>query len=139
CEAFRLIQVSILPMTSPVASLAGLLVIALTVLAVLRRAEVRLTLLLAALVLGLLAGDPMRIVKAFLVGFTDEKFLLPIGTCMGFAYVLRHTGCDRHLILLLLRPLQRVRFLLVPGVVLVGLLVNVPIISQSSTAIAVGS
>ena len=120
-------------------SLAGLLVIALTVIAILRRAEVRLTLLLAALVLGLLAGDLPRIVRAFLAGFTDEKFLLPIGTCMGFAYVLRHTGCDRHLVLLLLEPLRRVRFLLVPGVVVVAMLVNVPIISQSSTTVAVGA
>jgi DcuC family C4-dicarboxylate transporter len=120
-------------------SLAGLVVIALAVLAILRRAEVRLTLLLAALALGLLVGDPMHIVTTFLAAFTDEKFLLPVGSCMGFAYVLRHTGCDRHLVLLLLVPVQRVRFLLVPGVVLVGVLVNVPIISQAGTAIAVGT
>ncbi len=133
-------------------ALAGLLVIVLTVAAILRRAEVRLTLLLGALALGLLAwlsglatGDeasldaPPRIVRTFLAGFTDERFLLPIGSCMGFAYVLRHTGCDRHLVLLLLAPLQRVRFLLVPGVVVVAALVNVPIISQSSTAVAVGA
>jgi len=43
------------------------------------------------------------------------------------------------LIHLLLRPLQRVRFLLIPGVVIVAMFVNVPIISQSSTAVAVGT
>jgi DcuC family C4-dicarboxylate transporter len=126
-------------MTPLAISLAGLLVVALTVIAILRRAEVRLTLLLAALLLGLLAGDPLRIVRTFLTAFTDERFLLPIGSCMGFAYVLRHTGCDKHLVLLLVRPLQRVRMLLIPGVVMVGLLVNIPVISQSGTAIAVGS
>jgi DcuC family C4-dicarboxylate transporter len=107
--------------------------------AILRRAEVRLTLVLAAMVLGLLARDPMLIVRTFLEGFTDEKFLLPIGTCMGFAYVLRHTGCDRHLVHLLTRPLLHVRWLMVPGVVVVAMLVNVPIISQSSTTVAVGA
>jgi DcuC family C4-dicarboxylate transporter len=120
-------------------ALIGLLIIAVAVAAILRRAEVRLTLVLAALALGLAAHDPMRIVRTFLAGFTDETFLLPIGSCMGFAYVLRHTRCDRHLVLLLLRPLQRVRFLLVPGVVVVAALVNVPIISQSSTTVAVGA
>jgi DcuC family C4-dicarboxylate transporter len=118
---------------------ASLLVIVVAVVAILRRAEVRLTLLLAALALGWLAGQPEAILEAFLRYFTSEQFLLPIGCCMGFAHVLRHTGCDQHLVHLLLRPLRRARLLLVPGIALVALLVNVPIISQSSTAVAVGS
>ncbi len=119
--------------------LLALLVVLAAVAAVLRGAEVRLTLLLAALALGGLAGKPLAILQTFLEYFTREQFLLPIGCCMGFAYVLRDTGCDQHLVHLLVRPLQRVRALLIPGVVLVGALVNVPIISQSSTAVAVGS
>src|SRR5439155_5851214 len=35
-------------------------------------------------------------------------------------------------------PLRRVRFLLVPGVVAVGFVVNIPVISQTSTAVCVG-
>src|SRR4051812_10933795 len=120
-------------------ALAGCVVIALAVLAIVRRVEVRLVLLLAGAALGIISGDLRPIVRAFLAGLTDEKFLLPLGTCMGFAYVLRHTACDQHLVHLLLRPLQRVRFLLVPGVVIVAVIVNVPIISQSSTAVAVGT
>jgi DcuC family C4-dicarboxylate transporter len=52
--------------------------------------------------------------------------------------VLRHTGCDRHLVLLLVKPLRRVHFLLVPGVIGVGFLVNIPVISQTSTAVCIG-
>jgi DcuC family C4-dicarboxylate transporter len=122
-----------------VITLAAFAVVVLVVVAIMRGAEVKLTLLLAALALGCLAGRPAVIVRTFLRFFTDEKFLLPIGCCMGFAFVLRETGCDRHLVHLLLRPLRRVRTLLVPGIVLIGVLVNVPIISQSSTAVAVGS
>ncbi|MFO0880091.1 MAG: C4-dicarboxylate transporter DcuC [Gemmataceae bacterium] len=118
---------------------AALLIVALVVVATLRRAEVRLTLLLGALALGCLAGRPLEVVQAFLRYFTDEQFLLPIGCCMGFAHVLRSTGCDQHLVHLLLAPVRRIRSLLIPGVVLVGVLVNIPIISQSSTAVAVGS
>lgn len=118
---------------------ASLLVVVLVVVAALRQAEVRLTLMLGAMTLGVLAGQPMVIVQTFLKYFTDEQFLLPIGCCMGFAYVLRATACDQHLIHLLLTPLRRVRVLLIPGIVLVGTVVNVPIISQSSTAVAVGS
>lgn len=117
----------------------SLLIIAAAVLAVARRAEVRLALLLAALALGALAGNVPAIVRTFLATLTNEQFLVPIGCSMGFAYVLRHTQCDRHLVQLLTQPLRRVRPLLIPGVVLVGAVVNVPIISQTSTAVAVGS
>src|SRR5207253_1624730 len=70
--------------------------------------------------------------------FSSEKFVVPICSAMGFAYVLRHTECDKHLVRLLTAPLRHVRFLLVPGVVLVGFVVNVPVISQTSTAVCIG-
>jgi DcuC family C4-dicarboxylate transporter len=120
-------------------ALACLLVIALTVVAVLRRVEVRLALLLGALAMGLILGDPLLIVRTFLDYLTREQFLLPLGCCMGFAHVLRHTGCDEHLVRLLARPVERVRALLVPGVVLIAFTVNVPIVSQTSTAAVVGA
>jgi DcuC family C4-dicarboxylate transporter len=58
---------------------------------------------------------------------------------MGFAHVLRQTGCDRHLIHFLSRPLLRVRPLLIPGAVLVPFVVNISVISQAGTAVAVGT
>jgi DcuC family C4-dicarboxylate transporter len=119
-------------------ALASLLVIALTVYAILRRAEVRLVLLLGALALGALAGKPQAILYTFFEYFSREQFLLPLGCCMGFAHVLRHTECDQHLVHLLVRPLRPVRPLLVPGVALVGFLVNVPIVSQTGTLAVVG-
>ncbi|MFO0825685.1 MAG: hypothetical protein U0792_21620 [Gemmataceae bacterium] len=47
--------------------------------------------------------------REFLATFSNEKFVVPICSAMGFAYVLRHTGCERHLVLLLVKPLRRVR------------------------------
>jgi len=85
-----------------------------------------------------MAGDVARIVREFLLTFSNEKFVVPICSAMGFAYVLRHTACDRHLVLLLVKPLRVVRWLLAPGVVAVGFLVNIPIISQTSTAVCIG-
>ena len=64
--------------------------------------------------------------------------VVPIGSAMGFSYVLRLTGCDQHLIHLLLRPLRRVRPLLVPGGILAGYLVNTTLVSQTSAAAVVG-
>jgi DcuC family C4-dicarboxylate transporter len=116
----------------------GLLVILLAVYAIYRQIDVRLALLLAGLVLGALAGQPMAIVRKFLQTFADEKFVVPICTALGFAYVLRLTGCDQHLVHLLVQPLRKVRFLLIPGTIVVGYLVNMPIVSQTSTAVVIG-
>ncbi len=116
----------------------GLLVIAGAATLVFRKVDVRLVLLPAALLLGILGGKPREIARTFFATFADAKFIVPICCSMGFAYVLKLFECDRHLVLLLTRPLRRVRALLIPGAVLAGFLVNVPIISQASTAAAIG-
>jgi C4-dicarboxylate transporter, DcuC family len=125
--------------------LAAVLAVCGAVVLVVRGWDVRLVLLAAALATAA-ASDAVRgqpaalptVVQNFLATFSNEKFVVPICSAMGFAYVLRHTGCERHLVLLLTAPLRRVRGLLVPGVVLVGFLVNIPVISQTSTAVCIG-
>src|SRR5438552_1665050 len=114
-------------------------VIVVTVYAVFRRVDVRLVLVIGGLALGALAQQPQVIVQKFLVTLAAENFVVPICTAMGFAHVLRLTQCDQHLVQLLIKPLRRGRVLLVPGAVLVGFLVNIPVISQTSTAVAIGS
>src|SRR5687768_13413728 len=93
----------------------GLVIIALAVYAVIKRVDVRLALLLAAVALGAISQSLPSIVQKFFATLTDEKFVIPICSAMGFAYVLRYTGCDRHLVHLLTNPLRHGRFLLIPG------------------------
>jgi DcuC family C4-dicarboxylate transporter len=142
--------------------LLGLVIIAAAVYAVIRRVDVRLALVLAALALATVAEDPpaivrravesrdagellhlldgpMGIVRTFLATLVKEQFVIPICTALGFAYVLRHTGCDQHLVHLLVRPLRLVRPFLIPGAVLVGVAVNIPVVSQTSTAVCIGA
>jgi DcuC family C4-dicarboxylate transporter len=128
--------------------IGAIIVVVAAVNLVLRGWDVRLVLLSAAVLIAVLSGTGMpsgqelkplaRVVREFLATFSNEKFVVPICSAMGFAYVLRHTGCERHLVLLLVKPLRRVRCLLVPGVILVGFLVNMPVISQTSTAVCIG-
>ncbi|MCE9532291.1 MAG: C4-dicarboxylate transporter DcuC, partial [Planctomycetes bacterium] len=115
------------------------LVIAASAWAVYKGMDVRLALMLAALTLAGMAGDLRPVVRKFLATFSDEKFVVPICSAMGFAYVLRLTSCDQHLVQLLMRPLRKARLFLIPGVVLVGFLVNIPVISQTSTAVCLGA
>src|SRR5437763_4902093 len=132
--------------------LTGLFAVAVAVGAVVlvvRGWDVRLVLLAAALAIAGFAGidrdpahwaDPLAaVVREFLGTFSNEKFVVPICGAMGFAYVLKHTGCERHLVLLLVKPLRSVRVLLVPGVVVIGFLVNIPLVSQTSTAVCLGA
>ncbi len=118
---------------------AAVLVLAAAVWGVLSGRDVRLVLLAAALVLGALAGHVAPVVRAFLDTFSSEKFVVPICSAMGFAFVLKHTGCDTHLVRVLVAPVRRVRFLTVPGVVLAGFVTNIPVISQTSTAVCLGA
>jgi DcuC family C4-dicarboxylate transporter len=62
----------------------------------------------------------------------------PICAAMGFAAVVSATGCDKHLVHLLLMPIRRVRLLMLPGGILVAYLVNMAVSSQTSTAAAIG-
>jgi len=117
----------------------GVLVIVAAVVAVMRRVDVRLALLLAALALGALGDNVALILRTFFQTFCREQFVVPICCATGFGFVLRHTGCDQHLVHLLVRPIKHVRFLLVPGTVLVGFLVNIPLISQVGTAVTIGT
>jgi DcuC family C4-dicarboxylate transporter len=119
--------------------LLGLFLIALAVFLVLRGLEVRLVLTVAALLLGLLAGNPWAVVTQFLATMADGKFIIPICSAMGFVYVLKQARCDEHLVHLLTKPLHKVRVFIIPGTVLVGFFVNIPIISQTSTALVVGT
>jgi DcuC family C4-dicarboxylate transporter len=114
------------------------LVILVSIIAITRRADARLVLLLAGFALGVVAGNPSAILRMFFLTISNEQFVLPICCAVGFGYMLRHTQCDQHLVQLLVKPLRYVSFLLIPGTVLVGFLVNVPVISQVGTAVVIG-
>jgi C4-dicarboxylate transporter, DcuC family len=113
------------------------LILAATVYLMVRRVEVRLVLLGAGLLLALLAGKPLLIPDTFARAMV-ASMVAPICAAMGFAMVVKHTGCDRHLVHLLLTPLRRARILTLPGGILIAYLVNMAVSSQTSTAAALG-
>ncbi len=120
-------------------TLGGIIVIVGAAYAVWKKVDVRLVLGVAALLLGALAGEISPIIREFLTTFSNEKFVIPICTAMGFAYAMRKAECDQHLVRLLVKPIQKVRFLLIPGTILIGFVVNIPVISQTSTAVCLGA
>jgi DcuC family C4-dicarboxylate transporter len=100
--------------------------------------DVRMVLLLGAIPLFVAkTGLPTMMTKVVLE-MTNPRTVVPIGAAMGFAFVLRITECDRHLVQLLLIPLRRCRLILIPGGIAAGYLINTTIVSQAGTASVLG-
>jgi len=102
-----------------------------------RRVDVRLVLLGAGLAMAVLARDPLVIADTFARAMV-AGMVAPICAAMGFAMVMTATGCDKHLVHLLLKPIKPVRVLLLPGGILIAYFVNMAISSQTSTAASIG-
>lgn len=119
--------------------LLAVVVIAAAAVLTARGWDVRLVLLAAAVVLGLAGGYLPDVCRKFFETFSGEAYVIPICSAMGFAYVLKLTECDQHLVRVLVAPVRRVKFLIVPGVVLSGFVVNVPVLSQTSVSVCLGA
>ncbi len=111
--------------------------VVVTVLIV-RRVDVRLVLLAAAVPLFAVSGGLKAMLTTLVEEMANPGTVVPICSALGFAYVLRITECDQHLLRLLLRPLRHVRWLLIPGGISAGYLVNTSIVSQTGTAAMLG-
>ena len=125
-------------MHSPLHTLLVLAILAGALTLIVRRMEVRLVLALTGLALFSAAGEVPGFFQAVFKEMANAKTIIPICSAMGFAYVLKLTGCDHHLVHLLVGPLRRVKWLVVPGGIVAAFLVNAAIQSQTGTAAVVG-
>jgi DcuC family C4-dicarboxylate transporter len=117
---------------------ATTLIILLALYALLREVDVRLVLFTAGLALALLALRPLAVFDTFLSEMGNGKTIGPICSAMGYAWVLRATGCDQAMVRLLLTPARKIRWLLIPIGCIAGFVTNIAITSQTASAAAVG-
>ncbi len=122
---------------APIHGLAILDILVVTIL-VMRGLDVRILLFLGAVPLFLAAGRPSLFIAKLVSEMANPGTIIPICSAMGFAYVLRLTECDQHLVRLLVRPLRRMSVLLIPGGIAAGYLINTTIVSQAGTAAVLG-
>lgn len=125
-------------MDSTFTTVLSLLIIVCTVIAIIRHYDVRLVLFTAGLLLASLAGDPLLVFKSFEKKMGDGGIIAPICSAMGYAFVLRAIGADKEMVRLLITPIRKIRFLLIPGGCLIGFFTNMAITSQTASAAAVG-
>lgn len=116
---------------------AGLITLA-AILLIKRGADVRLILILAGLVISSLASQPWAVFDAFQKAVGRGDIIGPICSAMGFAFVVKKTGCDQDMVRLLMRPLRKLQWALIPGGAAIGFVTNMAITSQTAAAAAVG-
>ncbi|HIU84574.1 MAG TPA: C4-dicarboxylate transporter DcuC, partial [Candidatus Aphodousia gallistercoris] len=106
-------------------------VIILTVAALLKKMEVRTTLLAAGIFLCLVSMTPMAAFDQFAKMMTSATLVQSITAAMGFAFLMSYTKCDLHLVTLLAAPLKHLGLFLIPACTIVTLIVNTAIPSAA--------
>ncbi|MCU0330794.1 MAG: hypothetical protein MUC47_07425, partial [Candidatus Kapabacteria bacterium] len=96
--------------------------------------DVRFVLFAAGLVLVSIAGRPESVFDTFQKYLSRGDIIGPICSALGYAWVLKVTECDAHMVRLLVRPLRAVRWALIPGGCAVGFLANMAMTSQTACA-----
>ena len=116
----------------------ALIDLVVVIVLIVRGVEVRLVLLAAAVPVFAVSGGLNMMLAKLVEEMANAGTVVPLCTALGFADVLRITECDQHLIRLLLRPLRHVRWLLIPGGISAGYLVNTTVVSQTGSAAVLG-
>ena len=106
-------------------------VIFATIAALLKKCEVRVTLLSAGLFLCIVSLDPLAGLNQFAKMMTSATLVQAITAAMGFAFLISYTKADLHLVTLLATPLKRLGIFLIPAATMVTLIVNTAIPSAA--------
>ncbi|MHC1759026.1 MAG: C4-dicarboxylate transporter DcuC [Negativicutes bacterium] len=117
----------------------GAIIVLLTFAAIIKKFETRLVLFLSGFTMALLSGKPMAAIDSFSKAMVNPGLVTVICTVMGFAYVMKLTKCDAHLVHLLAGALGKFRVILIPGTVIVTFLINIALPSAAGCGAAVGA
>ncbi|KJS20572.1 MAG: C4-dicarboxylate ABC transporter [Clostridiaceae bacterium BRH_c20a] len=117
----------------------GAVIVVASVYFLIKQYESRMVLFAAGVLMALVAGNPMVALQAFATRMTTGGLITAICSVMGFAFVMKYTECDKHLINLLANGLAKVRPVLVPGAVLATFAINIALPSAAGVSAAVGA
>lgn len=117
----------------------ALAIVAITVLLLIKQYETRMVLIGSGIALCTLGLAPMTALDAFGTGMTSGNLIQAICASMGFAYVMKYTECDMHLVRALAGGMNKLGFFLIPVTVIVTFFINIAIPSAAGCAAAVGA
>jgi DcuC family C4-dicarboxylate transporter len=119
--------------------LLGIAIILATVFLLIKQYETRMVLFASGVVMATLGGNPLAAFNAFAKSMTTAGLIESICSVMGFAFVMKYTECDKHLINLVANALTKVRPLLIPGATLGTFAINIALPTAAGVSAAVGT
>ncbi|WP_439288008.1 C4-dicarboxylate transporter DcuC [Lonepinella sp. BR2904] len=120
-------------------SIIAILGIIATIYLLIKKYETRTVLIGVGLVMAIITLKPMEALDAFAKSMTSGGLIMAICSSMGFAYVMKFTQCDSHLVHLLTKPLSGLKFFLIPIATIITFFINIAIPSAAGCAAAVGA
>ena len=121
----------------------GALIVILTFVAIIRQYETRMVLFVSGLVMMLIGSGLLKgfegAMDAFTKAMVNPGLVTVICMVMGFAFVMKLTKCDSHLVHLLAGGLGKLGPVLIPGAVFVTFAINIALPSAAGCAAAVGA
>lgn len=120
----------------PFVAIIGIVV---TVYLLIKKYETRTVLIGIGLIMSVVTLNPMGALDAFAKSMTSSGLIMAICSSMGFAYVMKYTQCDTHLVYLLTKPLSGLKFFLIPIATIITFFINIAIPSAAGCAAAVGA
>ena len=104
-----------------------------------KKRETKTVLIGVGLVLCVVCLNPLGALESFTKSMTSAGLIKAICASMGFAYVMKVTKCDQHLVLLLTKPMNNIGFLLIPATFVLTYFINIAIPSAAGCSAAVGA
>ena len=104
-----------------------------------KKRETKTVLIGVGLVLCVVCLNPLGALESFTKSMTSAGLIKAICASMGFAYVMKVTKSDQHLVLLLTKPMKNIGFLLIPATFVLTYFINIAIPSAAGCSAAVGA
>ena len=120
-------------------AIAGGIIVVLAFVAIIKKYETRMVLFGTGLLMCIIGGVADSAITTFSKTMVHTTLVPVICTVMGFSYVMKLTGCDRHLVASISGVITRTKFVLIPLAMLLTWWINIAIPSAAGCAAAVGS
>lgn len=117
-------------------SLVGIFAV---VFLLIKKRDTKTVLIGVGLILCVICLQPMSAFEAFTKSMTNANLIKAICASMGFAYVMKVTKCDQHLVAVLTKPIKNLGFFLIPLATILTYFINIAIPSAAGCSAAVGA
>ncbi|BDM63315.1 anaerobic C4-dicarboxylate transporter DcuC [Shewanella sp. NFH-SH190041] len=117
----------------------ALAILFITIYLLLKKYETRTVLIGAGLALAIIAMHPLAALDAFATRMTSSCLIQAICASMGFAYVMKITRCNEHLVFFLSKVLSKFGIFIIPAAAASTMLINTAIPSAAGCAAAAGA